>query len=54
MTCPTLGGKNFDIAFATSAMAGNGDVEAGNEGGGVFQYHVKEGTKGAPKREFAG
>jgi hypothetical protein len=25
MTCPTWGGKNFDIVFATSAMAENGD-----------------------------
>jgi hypothetical protein len=36
MTCPTWGGKNFDIVFATSAMAENGDAEAGGEGGGVF------------------
>jgi sugar lactone lactonase YvrE len=48
MTCPTWGGKNFDILFITSA---SGSLK-GDEGGQMFRYKTR--VKGLPKFEFAG
>jgi sugar lactone lactonase YvrE len=48
MTCPTWGGKNFNILFITSA---SGSLK-GDEGGQMFRYKTR--VKGLPKFEFAG
>ncbi|KAH8684269.1 putative anterior fat body protein [Tricladium varicosporioides] len=50
MTCPTWGGPNNDILFATSAILSN---EEGDEGGCLFKYQ-EEGVKGLVKNEFSG
>jgi sugar lactone lactonase YvrE len=48
MTCPTWGGKDFDILFVTSA---SGSL-MGDEGGQMFRYKTR--VKGLAKFEFAG
>ena len=53
LTCPTWGGKDLDILFATSAMGGS-DAALDDEGGYMFRYRVKTGPKGTEKGEFRG
>jgi sugar lactone lactonase YvrE len=49
-TCPTWGGKNFDILFVTTARD---DGLAEDEGGNMFMFKPV-GAKGQAKREFIG
>jgi sugar lactone lactonase YvrE len=54
LTCPTWGGRNLDILFVTSAKDPFLGIKDGDEGGNMFKYMVREGTKGKPEFEFAG
>jgi len=54
MTCPTWGGKDFNILFVTSARDGILGIQDGDEGGNMFKYMLKQGLKGKTKFEFAG
>ncbi|KAE8453268.1 hypothetical protein EG329_011335 [Mollisiaceae sp. DMI_Dod_QoI] len=54
LTCPTWGGKNYDILFVTSARHGVGDETGIDEGGNIFSFKVGSGVKGLLKNEFGG
>ncbi|TVY75916.1 Regucalcin [Lachnellula suecica] len=52
VTCPTWGGRNNDVLFATTAQDKSAGAE--DEGGHVFRYNPPAGTRGTPKHEFGG
>lgn len=50
VTCPTWGGENLDVLFATTAQ----DKSVADDGGHIFRYEPPAGTRGLSKHEFGG
>jgi sugar lactone lactonase YvrE len=50
VTCPTWGGKDLDVLFATTAQ----DKSVADDGGHVFRYEPPAETIGLAKHEFGG
>ena len=52
-TCPTWGGKNFDILFVTTASENSPEATSNYQGGHMFRFKPV-GARGNSKREFPG
>ncbi|KAJ6107602.1 hypothetical protein N7523_008925 [Penicillium sp. IBT 18751x] len=53
LTCPTWGGKNYDILYITTARDLSKNPDPNDDGGQIYKF-LPDGARGQPNHEFAG